>query len=467
MRALGPRRRALRWPLLYSAGVFGRLDRGGGWFSLRERGGEVRTCWIDVGSTSCWAGRPAGPRSVRSAGPAAQSDDDARARGAVYAAVDARLYRIRRDGDRLTRDPRPLILPAQVQEGWQHPSGRYFYLASSDQRTSTARVRHHYLNAFEVDASGGLHPLGNAVELAHRPIYITVDRRGEHVISAFSFRPELAGGAPPRGRRVEAPRRSSSRPASDAGYYAHAVYVLPSNRSVLLVARGNEPEPAVHTEDPGGLYVYEFENGRLTGRQTVAPNGGLDYRARHADFHPSGRWVYVDLETQNLLHTYAIGEDDTLSEEPLFVSTTLAAPEAYRGGQTTSSIRMHPTNGRTLYVANRGRGTETFQGERVANGTENTISVFDVDPHTGEPTLIQTADTHSIAVRTMAFAPDGRSMVAANTAPGYVRVDDRLESVPATLTLYDIEADGRLTFKSTLPVETRGETMFWCGVVRY
>ena len=92
----------------------------------------------------------------------------------------------------------------------------------------------------------------------------------------------------------------------------------------------------------------------MTNKQTVAPNVGLAYRARHADFHPSGRWVYVDLETQNLLHTYAIRADDTLSEEPLFVSTTLAAPEAYRGGQTTSSIRMHPTNGRTLYVAKPG-----------------------------------------------------------------------------------------------------------------
>ncbi len=412
-----------------------------------------------LGGTAGWAAL--GPLGRA----AAQNDDDAHARGAVYAAVDAKLYRIRRDGDRLTRDPRPLVLPAQVQEGWQHPSGRYFYLASSDQRTSTARVRHHYLNAFEVDSSGGLRPLGNAVELAHRPIYITVDRSGEHVISAFSFPSSLAV------HRLEADGSIGAeveQPAGlDAGYYAHAVYVLPSNRSVLLVARGNEPEPAIHTEDPGGLYVYGFENGRLTSKQTVAPNGGLEYRARHADFHPSGRWVYVDLETQNLLHTYAIGEDDALSEEPLFVSTTLAAPEAYRGGQTTSSIRMHPTNGRTLYVANRGRGTEMFHGERVANGTENTISVFDVDPHTGEPTLIQTADTHSIAVRTMAFAPDGRSMVAANTAPGYVRVEDRLESVPATLTLYDIEADGRLTFKSMLPVETRGETMFWCGVVRY
>ena len=159
--------------------------------------------------------------------------------------------------------------------------------------------------------------------------------------------------------------------------------------------------------------------------------------------------------------------DDTLSEEPLFVSTTLAAPEAYRGGQTTSSIRMHPTNGRTLYVANRGRGTETFRGEVVANGTENTIAVFSVDPGTGEPNLIQTIDTHSIAVRTMAFQPDGRSMVAASPEPGQVRTQGRLETVPAMLTLYDIEADGRLAYRSTLPVDTRGESMFWSGVVRY
>ena len=34
-------------------------------------------------------------------------------------------------------------------------------------------------------------------------------------------------------------------------------------------------------------------------------------------------------------------------------------------------------------------------------------------------------------------------------------------------TLYDIEADGRLAFRSTLPIDTRGESMFWCGIVRH
>ena len=398
-------------------------------------------------------------------GPLGAAGAQSPARGAVYASVGARLYRVRRDGDTLVREPRPVILPAQVQEGWQHPSGRYFYIASSDQRTSTARVRHHYLNAFRVDSSGDLQPFGGAVELPHRPIFITVDQRGEYVLSAYSFPSSLSA------HRLNADGSIGGmvdqRASLDAGFYAHAVYVMPSNRAVLLPTRGNEPEPGVHTEDPGGLYLYGFENGQLTNKQTVAPNGGLAYRARHADFHPSGRWVYVDLETQNLLHTYAIGADDTLSEEPVFASTTLAAPEAYRGGQTTSSIRMHPTNSRTLYVANRGRGTESLRGETVSNGTENTISVFNVDPGTGEPTLVQTIDTHSIAVRTMAFAPDGRSMVAASPEPGFVRAQGRLETVPAMLTLYDIEADGRLAFRSTLPVDTRGESMFWSGIVRY
>jgi 6-phosphogluconolactonase len=352
-----------------------------------------------------------------------------------------------------------------VQEAWQHPSGRYFYVASSDQRTSTRSVRHHYVNAFHIESSGTLRPLGGAVQLAQRPIYITVDHRGEYLISAFSApsgisvrRLNLDGSI---GDEIE------QEASFDVGFYAHAVRVMPSNRAVLLVTRGNEPVPGMRTEDPGALYLYRFENGQLTSKQSVAPNQGIAYRVRHADFHPSRRWVYVDLEAQNQLHTYSIQADDTLSREPLFVSTTLASPSTSSGGQTTSSIQMHPTNGRTLYVANRGQGTEVFQGERVANGTENTIAVFSIDPQTGEPTLIQTIETHSIAVRTMALSPDGRTLIAANTLPGKILRQGRVETVPAALTLYDIEDDGKLTFLSKLDVDTFGETMFWCGVVEY
>ena len=46
--------------------------------------------------------------------------------------------------------------------------------------------RNHYLHALEVDSSGALQPVGDAVRLRYRPIYITVDQRGEHVLSAFN-----------------------------------------------------------------------------------------------------------------------------------------------------------------------------------------------------------------------------------------------------------------------------------------
>ena len=49
----------------------------------------------------------------------------------------------------------------------------------------------------------------------------------------------------------------------DVGFYAHAVHVMPTNRSVLLITRGNEPVRGISTEDPGALYVYDFENGQL------------------------------------------------------------------------------------------------------------------------------------------------------------------------------------------------------------
>ena len=213
-------------------------------------------------------------------GPIGTAGAQRQSRGAVYASVDARLYRIRQDGNTLIREARPLILPAQVQEAWPHPSGRYFYVASSDERTSTRPVRHHYLNAFSVDSSGALRPFGGAVQLAHRPIYITVDHRGEYLISAYSG---------PSGMSVHRLNTDGSigdhieqHARLDVGFYAHAVRVMPSNRAVLLITRGNEPVPGMRTEDPGALYIYGFEN-RPADQQTVRgaqPGLGIPPSAR-------------------------------------------------------------------------------------------------------------------------------------------------------------------------------------------
>ena len=132
---------------------------------------------------------------------------------------------------------------------------------------------------------------------------------------------------------------------------------------------------------------------------------------------------------------------------------------------------MHPTNGRTLYVANRGRGKEVFQGEEViSEDMENSIAVFSVDPETGEPRLIQSADPQSLDVRMFALHPDGRSLVAtSHEADGPIkrRRGNSIEIVPPRIVLFSIEPDGRLTFQYKQDVQTGGMFQLWCGAVRY
>jgi 6-phosphogluconolactonase (cycloisomerase 2 family) len=388
-------------------------------------------------------------------------------RADIYANVGPRLlrYRIASDGKSLAEIGDPIALPEEVQEACQW--GRYLYVASSDAHT-TASPRNHYLSAFEVDSSGALEPIGDAVRLRHRPIHITVDARGECLLSAFNQPSSVAVHRLNTGGSIgmEVPQRATL----DTGVYAHQIRVMPSGRAVILAARGNQGIPGVREEDHGALKVFGYAGGQLVNRQSVAPNGGREFRCRHMEFHPSGKWLYVVIESQNELHTFRI-EGDRLSAEPLFVTSLLAPPARSRPGQAASAIRMHPSNGRTLYVANRGRGKEVFQGEDViSENMENSIAVFSVNPQTGEPRLIQSADPQSLDVRMFALHPDGRSLVAtSHEAEGPIkrRRGNRIEIIPPRVVLFSIEPDGRLTFQYKQDVQTDGLFQLWCGDVRY
>jgi 6-phosphogluconolactonase len=389
------------------------------------------------------------------------------ARADIYANVGAALlrYRVADDVSSLASVGDPLELPEEVQEAWV--GGRFLYVATSDAHTAKVPSRHS-LHAFAVDASGALQPVGNAVRLRYRPIYITVDPRGEHLLCAFNEPSSVAVHRLSADGSIGAEVRQAA--TLDTGVYAHQIRVMPSGRAVIVPARGNQGIPGRKEEDPGALKIFGYDNGQLTNRQSVAPNGGREFRCRHVEFHPSGRWVYVVIESQNELHTYRIA-DDRLSAEPVFVTSVLASPARSKPGQAASAIRMHPTNGRTLYVANRGRGTEVFAGEEViAEGMENSIAVFSVNPDTGEPRLIQSADPQSLDVRMFALHPDGRSLVATShesAGPLKRRRGDGIEVVPPRIVLFEVEPDGRLTFKFKQDVRTEGAFQLWCGAVPY
>jgi 6-phosphogluconolactonase len=394
------------------------------------------------------------------------AQQQASARADFYANVGPKLlrYRVTDDVASLTQIGEPLLLADEVQEAW--PWGRFLYVATSDAHTAK-EPRNHYLHAFAVDASGALQPVGAAVQLRYRPIYITVDQRGEHLLSAFN---EPSSVAVHRRHADGSIGDEVQQTATlDAGIYAHQIRVMPSGRAVIVPARGNEGVPGRKEEDRGALKIFAYANGQLSNRQSVAPNGGHEFRCRHVEFHASGRWVYVVIEAQNQLHTYRITED-RLSAEPVFVTSLLASPARSKPGQAASAIRMHP-NGQTLYVANRGRGKEVFRGEEViSEGMENSIAVFSLNSATGEPRLIQSANPQSLDVRMFALHPDGRSLVATShesEGPIKLRRGDDIEVVPPRIVLFKVEADGRLTFRYKQDVRTDSAFQLWCGAVPY
>ena len=176
----------------------------------------------------------------------AQPPADVPASVGVYAGVGEELITFGLDVERatLTRQS-SAMLPGFVQEAWASPSTSLLYVAWSNGGASYAGSGvdplgdRHGITVFRIDADGALHEHGPSAPLRSRPIHITGDEPGRYLLVAYND---------PSGVSVHAINADGSvgaevpqRPSIDAGIYAHQVRVLPSNRAVVVVTRGNEP----------------------------------------------------------------------------------------------------------------------------------------------------------------------------------------------------------------------------------
>jgi 6-phosphogluconolactonase (cycloisomerase 2 family) len=388
-------------------------------------------------------------------------------RTTLYAAVGPELAHYGVDVDKASLEKiGGTVLPGNVQYAWPHPSKKYLYVAWSDggpvgPSGPPAGGSRHGVNAFRIDpATGALHPHGRPATLASRPIHLTADISGAHVIVAHNDPSTLTVFRIGQDGSIGAPVKQ---PALDAGVYAHQVRVEPSGRIVFVVARGNGPARG-KAEDPGALKIFSYKDGVLASRASVAPDGGIGFQPRHLDFHPARPWVFVSVERQNQLQVYKRLGDGTLSAAPLFTKSSLAdGAQATLPGQAAGTVHVHP-NGRFVYQANRASGVTEFEGKPVFAGGENTIAVFAIDQTTGEPKLIQSADTRGMAPRTFALDPGSRILVAGNQVPFLERRGSEVRAVPASLVVYRVRNDGTLDFVRKYDVEaTNNRSLFWMG----
>ena len=386
---------------------------------------------------------------------------------AVYAAVGEELIAFGVDVDHATLTRQSSVtLPGFVQEAWASPSAPFLYVAWSNGGSSytgsgvTPVGDNHGVTAFRVDPSGALHVHGAPASLRSRPIHITGDVPGRHLLVAYND---------PSGVSVHTIDADGSVGAEvpqpgglDVGVYAHQVRVLPSNRAVVLVTRGNQPTASAK-EDPGAVKVFRYDAGTLTNRASIAPGKGIGFRSRHLDFHPTRPWAFLTLESQNTLSVFRT-DDDSLSELPLFSRSTLPGAGGVIAGQTASTVHVHP-NGLFVYVGNRAGETTDFNGTPVFAGGTNNIAVFRINQKTGEPSLIQNIETRGFTPRTFAIDPSGRMMVVGNQNTMAVRDGTTVKTVPPNVSVFRIRADGELDYMNSYGVAVGRKPLWWVGLV--
>jgi 6-phosphogluconolactonase len=378
----------------------------------------------------------------------------------LYAATGAELstYAVDVAEPTLTKTS-AVTLPFAVQYVWPHPSKKYLYVAWSNGMQGDR----HGVTAFRVDPTGGaLTAHGQPIEIRYRPVHLALDGNATHMLIAYNN---------PSGLSVHNLRTDGTLGAEvtqpialDGGIYAHQVRVAPSNKMVVLVTRGNGPTPN-RPEDPGALKVFSYKDGILGNRQSIAPNGGYGFQPRHLDFHPAQPWVYLNLERQNQLQTYKILNGESLQPDALFTKSTLDNPAQSKPAQMTGAVHVHP-NGRFVYLSNRASGTVNVGGRPSWEGGENTIGVYALNQKTGEPTRIQNIDSGGMHARTFTLDDRGAVLVAANQNAVTVRQGENETRVPASLAIFRIGDDGKLTFARKYDIETsQGRSLMWAGLV--
>jgi 6-phosphogluconolactonase len=189
----------------------------------------------------------------------------------------------------------------------------------------------------------------------------------------------------------------------DAGIYAHQVRVTPDGRHAVLVTRGNEGTPQ-RPEDPGGLMVFDYQDGVLSNQDKIAPNGGramaraiwIFIRPSRGSSCRSKRRISCTCTACRVASRY---------RKSFSTRRHSWSPAISRSRQAASTVHVHP-NGRFVYGANRSQDVVDFRGKKVYKGGENSIVVYSINQQTGEPSAIQHIEATKFHPRTFHIEVD-------------------------------------------------------------
>lgn len=354
-------------------------------------------------------------------------------------------------------------LPSRVRYACLNPQAPVLYAACGPGNVPNV------LCALRRDEKGALHLMGDPVPLPARPMEITADRNGDHLIVSYDTAPGLTvhrldaeGGILDQLPHAE---------PFDSGHKTHSVAILPADGHGIVVALGQRGFGSPKYVD-GTLGLFRFDQGRVevVSRLVPPPVPGMEgFNPRNVALHPALPLGYVSIEGQNMLGVIHC-KADVFTPELLHVQSALAEPDAVRKRQNLGAVLVHP-EGHVVYMANRNDGYVAGHSEAswlnpdpipVFPGGENSIAVFRLDPETGAPTLVQHIDTRGIHPRTISLDPSGQVLMVGNAAPTRFETAEGIVNMPASLVFYRVEPNGTLTFAHQHGIDVGAEKLWWC-----
>jgi 6-phosphogluconolactonase len=276
-----------------------------------------------------------------------------------------------------------------------HPDGRHLY--STGENREFDGVQTGAVNAFRVEEpDGALTLLNTRSSGGVAACFVSLDPSGKNLLVAnylggsCAVLPIQADGsiAPPSS--VQKHTGSSIHPKRQTAAFTHSIHCDPAGRLAIVADLGM---------DKIMLYRFDASAGSLQPNDppflATEPGGG----PRHLAFHPSGKFVYADLELSNKVLVFPYDAERGLLPPVQTISTLPAGFEA----ESTASEILPTPDGRFLYVANRGH---------------NSLAIFAIDAATGQLTLRGHESTRGDIPRNFTIDPTGTYLIATNAKPG-------------------------------------------------
>jgi 6-phosphogluconolactonase len=240
--------------------------------------------------------------------------------------------------------------------------------------------------------TGALTRLNDQASGGGAPCYLSVDRSARAVLVAnyvggsIALLPIQANGAVAPAAHVVRHTGKGPNAARQEAPHAHCILADPSNRFVLAADLGVD-RVFVYRLDLEAKSLHRVEGGEAVMRRGAGP--------RHIAFHPKLPLVFVANELDSTVATLRFdAERGRLS--PVDTHSTVTA--GFTGTNYPADIHV-ASNGRTLYVSNRGH---------------NSIAVFSVAESTGALVLEQVVPTQGDWPRNFSLDPTGRWLLVAN-----------------------------------------------------